>query len=351
MKILYVGALDPAGTCKARLDALQDLEPDVHSFDVDNDLRWGGRQPLLRSIEDHLKLGPTYSGANRALLERARALRPDLVWIDKGDWVWSSSLRALRGLGCFLVHHVTDSLFTRHARARLRRRLLRSTAPDYDVFFTTNMDDVARIAGREPPKTLLTHLGHDHRRFEPSPLPPELAERWNDELVFIGHFEPETEDGILALVDAGLPVRVYGHLAWFRSSRRDRLGDRLRGPLSKDDYVHALKGSKIGLCFVSTMNYNQTASRSFEITGCGSFLLAVRTPQHLEAFEEGVEAEFFGDHAELVEKARYYLQHDEERERIARAGLERNQASGYSWDALMKRDWPRVLELYRARQP
>jgi spore maturation protein CgeB len=96
------------------------------------------------------------------------------------------------------------------------------------------------------------------------------------------------------------------------------------------------------------VNYNQTASRSFEIPACGTFLLAVRTPQHLAAYAEGREAEFFGDHAELVRKARYYLEHPEERRAIARRGQQRCVSSGYSWDALMAKDWARVRELYAA---
>lgn len=349
MKILYVGDLDPAGTCKARCDALQVLEPDLHGFDIGDAFAWSARPRLQRQLEEHLRAGPNQRRANAALIDRCAMLQPDLVWIDNGDWISSGTLRTLRGLGCFLVHHITDSLYTLDRRVRWLRRLLRSTAADYDVFFTTNVDDCERLASSEPPKALLTDLGHDHQRFEPSPLSPELAARWSSELIFIGHYESETEDRILALLEAGLPVQVYGDVRWFRSSRRALLGDNLHERLSSEDYVYALKGTKIGLCFVSTMNYNQTASRSFEITGCGSFLLAVRTPQHLECFEEGHEADFFGDHAELVEKARKYLEHDALREQIARRGYERSEASGYSWEALMKRDWPRVLEVYRAR--
>ena len=38
-----------------------------------------------------------------------------------------------------------------------------------------------------------------------------------------------------------------------------------------------------------------------------------------------------------------------DREAIARRGHKRCVDSGYSWDALMRRDWKRVLEHYQAR--
>ena len=72
----------------------------------------------------------------------------------------------------------------------------------------------------------------------------------------------------------------------------------------------------------------------------------MRTRQHVECFEEGIEAEFFGDDDELVQKARHYLERDSERGDIARRGQQRCVTSGYSWDALMKRDWARVLDLH-----
>jgi spore maturation protein CgeB len=116
-------------------------------------------------------------------------------------------------------------------------------------------------------------------------------------------------------------------------------------PLNDEDYVYALKAAKIGLCVFSQYNHNQTAGRSFEIPACGTFLLALRSPQHTECYVEGVEAEFFDSHDELVRKARFYLANDRAREVIAARGHQRCMASGYSWAAIMKRDWKRVSQV------
>lgn len=62
-------------------------------------------------------------------------------------------------------------------------------------------------------------------------------------------------------------------------------------------------------------------TRFFEALSCGALLITRRTNNgQEELFKEGVHYVGFGDEQELFEKVAYYLQHDEERARIARAG-------------------------------
>lgn len=83
--------------------------------------------------------------------------------------------------------------------------------------------------------------------------------------------------------------------------------------------------------------------RSFEIPACGTFMLAERTDEHLAVFREGEEAAFFSSPEELLDKARYYLAHDEIRRRIARAGHARVTTGGHTY-----RD--RLREIIQAAQ-
>ena len=66
-------------------------------------------------------------------------------------------------------------------------------------------------------------------------------------------------------------------------------------------------------------------------------MLAERTDEHLKLFREDREAAFFSNSRELLDKARYYLAHDKERQAIATAGRDRCISSGYSIQNQLKR--------------
>lgn len=341
MKVIFAGPIRPGNTCYARFAELCTLVSETVPFDIHTHLRMDN--VMLQRVENRLLFGPVFRAANRALCREIERLKPAVLWVDKGYWIWPSTLRYARGMGTVLAHHNTDAIRPRSLTARWSYTLLRHTLPTYDFYFTTNLGDFDGLRHRGLRTRIeLTYIGYDNVRFDASPLPEEIKRKHASEIVFIGHHEKRTEGGILELVKAGLPVNVYGY-GWRRAARKGILGKAVHGrELGKDEYVHALKSAKIALCFVSEINGNQTAARSFEIPACGRFLLAMRTPQHAECYVEGKEAEFFGSAEELVGKARRYLADPESRRRIACAGEKRCRECDYSWQRYMRDDWAKV---------
>ncbi len=341
MRVLYVGDLNAGGTCFSRLRTLKTIA-DVHTFDACSYFESIGR--WKRAIEFRILMGPRFIQANAELIKISKALRPEVVWVDKGFWVYPETLRQLRHHGAFLVHHNTDALYPGNWMVRWMYLFLRINMELYDLCFTTNIKDYHRLFQKKSAAIELTYLGYDHLRFNDAELPSNLRDKWSNELLFIGHYEPRTASGILALIEAGLPVTVYG-AGWERVRQRDKLKGHVKFcTLDNEEYLNALKGAKVGLCFVSKLNGNQTAGRSFEIPASGTFLLAMRTEQHMECYVEGREAEFFGSHQELVKKARYYLEYDNKRKEISLLGHKRCVNSDYSWDRYMRDDWAKVLK-------
>ena len=60
-------------------------------------------------------------------------------------------------------------------------------------------------------------------------------------------------------------------------------------------------------------------------------LLADRSQEHEEFFEEGKEAEFFASGEELLEKAKFYCSNESARKRIAEGGYKRCREGKYSY--------------------
>lgn len=86
--------------------------------------------------------------------------------------------------------------------------------------------------------------------------------------------------------------------------------------------------------------------RTFEIPACGGFLLAERTPTHLELFEEGKEAEFFSTVEECADKSRFYTRNEPARSKIARQGYRRCIASDYSLGGQLSHALQRIVSAH-----
>ena len=67
----------------------------------------------------------------------------------------------------------------------------------------------------------------------------------------------------------------------------------------------------------------QIKGRNFEIPGCEGFLLTGDADNLRNYYQDGKEIVIYKDINDLVEKIEYYLEHDEEREAIAKAGSKR----------------------------
>lgn len=345
IETLYVGPLDPSGTCAARLRGLMSVNAGTEAMDTSFVASQGGR--LRNYLAAQLCFDSSFVDANRILLAKVKQSRPAVVWIDKGYWVWRSTLERIAQQGVLLVHHNTDDIHAAHAK--LAYRLLRSTIKYYDIHFTSNHHNLSNLRALGARRVEFTHLGYDHERFYRRELTPSEAQNWTNDVVFVGHWEAATEHHVLGLVEAGLPVRVYG-TGWHNAKTRNYLSSAVTfRSLSADDYVSCLLGAKIGLCFLSKLNRNDTAGRTFEIPACGTFLLAERTPAHQLIYREGEEAEFFADETELTAKVRFYLDNSSVRAAIAEKGQIRCLSSGYSWLARMREDWNKVATTLEQR--
>ncbi|MGE5174814.1 MAG: glycosyltransferase [Hyphomicrobiales bacterium] len=108
---------------------------------------------------------------------------------------------------------------------------------------------------------------------------------------------------------------------------RDRHPGALHPPLSDDGYVALLSESKVSLGFLVLGDTHRTRRplrqvrlREFEAPMAGAFYLTEYLDEIALHYEIGSEIVCFRSRAELLDRCRYYLAHEGERERIRRAG-------------------------------
>jgi spore maturation protein CgeB len=332
VKILFVGQIWPqdwVSTAWGRMEALRGLGHEIIPVDVCPFGHWGGR---AAGLFHRLKSGPGIWRLNREVIERAQESRPDVVWVDKGDWIAHRTLAKLRAAGDPLcIHYTPDPAFTRHNRSRH----FRASLPLYDLVVTTKayeLDLYRELGARD---ILFQYPCFDPMVHRPEEATAQERRDYSSDVAFVGTYAPGREHYLLPLAQAGVDLAIWGN-GWQPSLRRRGLRDprlqrHLRGQaLSGRDYALALGCARIGLGILSPLHPDRSTTRSLEIPACATLLLAERTEEHQALFEEGQEAEFFASQGELVEKTRYYLEHDDERRRLAAAGKARCVDSGYT---------------------
>jgi len=97
------------------------------------------------------------------------------------------------------------------------------------------------------------------------------------------------------------------------------------GYISFGEMVYIFKTSKINLNFSKEWIYlrSQIKGRVFQVCMAGGFMLTEYAPGVENYFEIDKEIVCFHNAEEMIDKINYYLNHDEERRAIARAGWER----------------------------
>jgi spore maturation protein CgeB len=126
-------------------------------------------------------------------------------------------------------------------------------------------------------------------------------------------------------IENGVNIKVWGgYREHFVGSPILRVW---QGQIWGQEQVKALCAAKIGLNFHVDHQAGELDRglnlRAFELAACGVFQLLQRVPGVGEFFEEGKEIVCFDTKEEMLDKIRYYLAHESERQQIAEAARKR----------------------------
>ena len=338
MKILYAGDLSAGSSCLYRMMALQRLGHTLIGF---NSADYEVRSSWLRPIAYRLATGTHAYSLNQDLLTLITKERPDLFWSDKLLLLRPDTLRHINAINIKTVSYMIDNAFG--PRQDPGWRLYLKEIPLFDLHITqrdVSLRDYVRNGARNVMKV--------QTAFEPTVhYPPSVA--INDDfrrrgVSFIGSPYDRRGEIVTLLAQAGVPITVSGNSSRWRHALGKSYYKKIfrSGELYEKDYRESIWDSKINLSFLTHSNQDEYAHKSFEIAGCGGFLLAERSEGHSVRFVEDREAVFFSGGQELIEKIACYLPDAAARACIARAGYERAVQDGYYNDVQMGKVISRV---------
>jgi spore maturation protein CgeB len=317
MRILVVDTTQYYPSSPLLASALPAFNSECSFFD---EAKFFGDRSIAYRIIRRLRGGRPlrYRSFNRELLRCAAAFRPSLLVVVKGQYISPRTLRQIKAsTGAVTINYATDDPFN----PRNSTDDLIASIPHYDIYASTKRAIIPDIR-----KTGCTTVMYVPFGYKPDVHFPDQSatsaerKKYDADVVFIGGADVDRVPYFQRIVkDSKARLALYGGY-WHR---QPELRYCARGFVMGRAYRLALGCAKIAVGLVRSANRDDHAMRSFEIPACGAFLLAERTEAHMELFSEGKEAAFFSSADELVDKVRYYLEHESERRRIATNGYRR----------------------------
>jgi len=146
----------------------------------------------------------------------------------------------------------------------------------------------------------------------------EIAQKWKTDILFTGQAKfgnrrypvEDTRYRIVSKLTEMEGCALYGCFG------RPRIGG--------INYLYAISGARIGLSVNVVSNTRLYHSdRLIHYLACGTLVLAKRSPDSDLLFKDGVHLRYFDTVEEFFDLANYYLKHEDERIKIADAGMQR----------------------------
>lgn len=282
---------------------------------------------FFSKVQHRLLAGPSLMRLNRELRAVVAKELPDAIFLQRPTVFFGKTLANIQRNfpKIVLCSYNNDNPFNDGERQRLWRHYFDCVCQCHINFFyrPENIEDARRENVPNPQLLLPYYVESLHR-------PVGVEPKYGADVVFIGHNENDDRVQTLEfLARNGVDLHLFG-TRWEELARDSILRSQPLCALRGDEYVHAIASAKISLVFLSHRNRDRYTRRCFEIPAIGSMMLAPRTTELKELFQEGKEAAYFSSKEELLDKVRYYLEHEDERRAIVEAARHRCLRDGHS---------------------
>jgi spore maturation protein CgeB len=291
-------------------------------------------------------IGPIVNKLNSDLLNKIETEQPDITFIYRGSHIYPKTLSKIKVISPHtkLLGYNNDDPFSPKYPTWQWRHFL-AGASKYDIVFAYRHHNLIELKNLGAKRVELLRSWFIKDKNFPANLQKSEQEKYECDVVFIGHFENDFRLECLEKIKKrNWNLKIFGHdYGWHPVLKKSETLSNFI-PIKNvwgQDYNKALSAAKISLCFLSKLNRDTYTRRCFEIPASGSMMLAEYTDDLASMFKPGEEADFFSSPTELIQKLEIYLNDEKLRTRIAQAGLKRVHMDGHDVVSRMKK----VLQL------
>jgi spore maturation protein CgeB len=341
MRILIVGALSDYAIERHYLDHLKskNAEVDVRVFACQNYFLDYYHKSILNKFIFRLGYKRIFHRISLLLRAEIESYKPDVLFVFKGMEILPQTLKWAKMKGIKLVNYNPDNPFLFSGFGSGNSNITDAIGL-YDLHLTYD-DRIKEQLEREM-----------RSQVKKIPFGFELSEstyeecRKEDEvlrLCFLGNPDKSRASFIMQLLEAGIPVDVYGH-KWQRFI--DHSEARIYDPVYHVDFWRVLRKYRVQLNLMRVHNPFSHNMRSFEIPAIGGIMLAPDTVDHQRFFNNGTEAILYSGVKDCIAKAKRVLSLSLENANEYRdAARLRSISSGYSYSHRAEQAFKAIEEL------
>jgi spore maturation protein CgeB len=317
-RILCVGTGESFHLAASYRRAFSALGWRVSAFDLDAAVRRQARLGALGArFNDYVPVESWVRKANREFLLAALDVRPDFVLVVGHVKVRVGALAQLAAsLPATRFAFVWPDTLLNLGRDELE------SLPLYDVVASYGKQSVPAFERLGARRVEWIPLAADPEFHAVEPLDDSTRARCAADVIFVGNHRPERERSVLALLDAGISVSVWGGDAWRRSSSAPARVDQYwqERELFGREFASLSSAAKICINLIDPTNYPAANMRFFENLLFGVVTVNTSCPEQEDVFRDGEHTVYARDDRALVAAVRRLLADEPLRRRIATAG-------------------------------
>lgn len=254
---------------------------------------------------------------NKNLLSTVDSTKPDVVIVAGGHRIQPETVEMLYKKG------VVSFLWT--IDAPLNFRPIIEAAPFYKYIFCQGTEAVGLLAEAGITNVRWLPVGYSPNYHQNIQISSTENKKFGFDVVFMGSYYPVRKKLFEELTQFNIGIWGPG---WEKIAAHSPLKKAIRGGMLRPkEWTKLYSASKIVLAPhyqdpEGKIPVYQASPRIFEALACKAFVLSDRQKDVLALFKDKEQLVYFDDKNDIKAKIKYYLNHPEEREKIAAKGYE-----------------------------